>query len=133
MMKSVYDTWFQSLGGPCGIIVAENELTGERKAYIGVASGLNIEHDTQAILELGTKISVDRLQEILKHLTAKVVQHVSPELLREHAGKIMATREVLAAFHYSPDTYIQDTVLVKEGIITELGNARWQIPERKPG
>ena len=132
MMKPIHDIWFQSVGGSCGIIVAENELTGERKAYIGVASGLSIEHDTRMIMELGTKVTVERLKEVLEYLTAKVVQHVSPELLREHAGKIMATKEVLEAFNYSPTTYIQDTVLVKEGIIKELGNARWQIPERKP-
>ncbi len=132
MMKPIHESWFQSPGGRCGIIVAENELTGERKAYVGVASHVSREDDVKSILNLGTKITVDRLQEVLKYLTAKVVQHVSPELLREHAGKIMATREVLEAFNYSPTTYIQDTVLVKEGIIKELGNARWQIPERKP-
>ena len=131
-MKSIHDIWFRSADGHCGIIVAEDEFTGERKAYIGVASGLNLAHDIQVVLEYGTKIPVDRLQEILKHLTAKVVRHVSPELLREHAGKIMATKEVLEAFNYSPSTYIQDTVLVKEGIITELGNARWQVRDTQP-
>jgi len=43
--------WFNTMQGSFGIILAEDETTGERKIYAGVSSGQNQELDEKAILD----------------------------------------------------------------------------------
>lgn len=68
-MKIINVTWFTQMGAvkPIGIIVGEDGE--ERKAYIGVGSGLNEEMDIQHIAETGAKISVDTLERVVEFLT----------------------------------------------------------------
>ena len=65
-MKVLADYWFSDVwGGTCGIVIGEDSLTGERKAYIGVADGYSQEADKQHILEGGQKFSPSLLEGIL--------------------------------------------------------------------
>ena len=61
-MKTIDATWFTTLNGTIGIVVAENEVTGERKAYIGIASGLCEKVDTEHIKQYVSKLSLLNLR-----------------------------------------------------------------------
>ncbi len=65
-MKVLDTMWFNSRAGHCGLVVGEDETTGEKKAYMGVVSGLSEEMDTKEITEWGCKVSLRRLNEIIK-------------------------------------------------------------------
>ena len=73
-MKEIADYWFHSPGGECGIMVVEVEITGERKAYVGVGTGLNYAADRKRILMWGTKLPQSRLEEILRLLQGKATK-----------------------------------------------------------
>lgn len=65
-MKILDSIWFSSRGGYCGLVVGEDELTGEKMAYIGVVSGSNEGMDTQEVAQWGCKVNLRRLNEIIK-------------------------------------------------------------------
>ena len=67
-MKKIADYWFHSPGGLCGIIVAEKESTGERRAYVGVGKGVDYMADREEVLALGTKLPQTRIEDILNLL-----------------------------------------------------------------
>jgi len=68
-MKVLADYWFSDMrGGTVGIIVGEDELTGEWKAYIGVGAGFNRELDKESILDGGQKLPVSFLEGLLRWL-----------------------------------------------------------------
>jgi len=70
-MKVLADYWFSDMyGGTVGIVVGEDELTKERKAYIGVAGGYNQEADKKSILEGGRKLSSSFLAGLLRLMKA---------------------------------------------------------------
>lgn len=52
-MRIVDDIWFTSFMGIIGIVIGEDETTGERKAYIGIASGFHTEMDKRMIAANG--------------------------------------------------------------------------------
>ena len=131
-MREIHSTWFSGAQGHCAIVVAEDEATGERRAFIGVAGGAHLRQDTADVIQYGQKLGASRLQEILQVLTAKPTPAVSPALLEKHAGKMLTTREALEAFHYSPTTSIRDTVLVSHGILEEMSDGRWRVPSAPP-
>ena len=59
-MKIIDSLWFTSLGilGGCiGIVLGEDEVTGEKKAYIGTAVGDNQERDERHIAMNGAKFT----------------------------------------------------------------------------
>ena len=70
-MKVVKTFWFNSLTGAIGIVVGKDEVTGKPKAYIGSVSGLDREADEKQVCELGGKVSVAVLEEILGLLKKK--------------------------------------------------------------
>ena len=70
-MKVVKTFWFNSLTGAIGIVVGKDEVTGKPKAYIGSVSGLDREADEKQVRELGGKVSVAVLEEILGLLKKK--------------------------------------------------------------
>lgn len=75
-MKKIADYWFHSPGGLCGVIVAEDEFTGERRAYVGVGTGDDYMEDRERILDYGTKLPLTRIEEILALLKGgKVGKH----------------------------------------------------------
>lgn len=67
-MKKIADYWFHSPGGLCGVIVAEDESTGERRAYVGVGTGDDYMEDRERVLDYGTKLPLTRIVEILNLL-----------------------------------------------------------------
>lgn len=73
-MKVVDTLWFTSMKGCIGIVTIEEDVTGDRKAYIGSVSGRNAKVDTEDIIALGNPFSLDtitRLQHFLIKETKK--------------------------------------------------------------
>jgi hypothetical protein len=69
-MKIINKWWFSEMGTmrPIGIVVGEDKITGERKAYIGTASGEDEDDDTNHISKCGAKLMPRSLEEILRAL-----------------------------------------------------------------
>lgn len=63
-MKITLDYWFNTRRGSAGIVVGVDEQTGEAKAYIGVASGVDYEGDKQEVVRWGGKLRLAVLDEI---------------------------------------------------------------------
>lgn len=71
-MKVLADYWFNDMrGGIVGIVVGEDEVTGERKAYIGAVKGHNQENDRQSILDGGQKLPLSFLEGLVGLLKAQ--------------------------------------------------------------
>ena len=69
-MKILDAIWFNEMGKkePIGIVIGEDEITGEKKAYIGVGAGFEEGSDVISISERGAKVSPQILKFILKKL-----------------------------------------------------------------
>jgi len=70
-MKILESFWFTNRDGCIGIVVIEEDVTGDRKAYIGPASGVDEKADTEHILAWGNKFSLGTAGRILYHLEIK--------------------------------------------------------------
>jgi hypothetical protein len=70
-MKILESFWFTNRDGRIGIVVIEEDVTGDRKAYIGPASGADEKADTERILAWGNKFSLETAGRILHHLEIK--------------------------------------------------------------
>ncbi|GAJ21933.1 unnamed protein product, partial [marine sediment metagenome] len=72
-------TWFAGAKGCVGIVIGEEEFTGERKAFIGAANGRNENADAEAITAWGIRLSVAVLQGLIKKLevNSKVTKKVT--------------------------------------------------------
>lgn len=70
-MKIIDSVWITSLDiiGCIGIVVGEDEATGERKAYVGYGYGVNEEADAQLISRTGGKLTPEMAAHIAKLLT----------------------------------------------------------------
>jgi len=64
-MKVIDSMWFNTAQGSFGIILAEDETTGERKLYAGVAAGFDQQADEQAILSWGNKVNIGLLEGLI--------------------------------------------------------------------
>jgi hypothetical protein len=71
MMKITDNIWFVSFQGVVGIVIGEDEVTGERKAYIGIGSGVSIEHDMQMIALDGCKLTPEIAAHVADMLNPK--------------------------------------------------------------
>lgn len=69
-MKVIDTLWFTTSDGTIGIVTIEEDITGDRKAYIGTASGNDEKEDTNHILAWGNKFSLDTVLR-LQHLLTK--------------------------------------------------------------
>lgn len=67
-MKVIETIWFTNNDGCIGIVIGEDDVTGDRKAYIGPASGADEKGDTGKILAWGNKLSIDTAERILHFL-----------------------------------------------------------------
>lgn len=68
-MKIKATHWFSPMGsGIIGIVVGEDDVTGETKAYIGVGTGESAAVDSKRINEWGAKITPERAKELIKDL-----------------------------------------------------------------
>lgn len=70
-MKVIERLWFTNLNGCIGIVVIEEDITGDRKAYIGSASGTDEKADTKQVLAWGNKFSLDTTHRLRHLLTEK--------------------------------------------------------------
>ena len=77
-MNITHDYWFSGMAGLVGIVVGEDEITGEIKAYIGVALGIDQESDAKYVNQGGTKLTLRTLDEIRGHLAPKKKPAVPP-------------------------------------------------------
>lgn len=64
-MKVIDSTWFNTMAGSFGFVIGEDDRTGERRLYAGIASGLDQEADERAILAGGAKVSIGMLEGII--------------------------------------------------------------------
>jgi hypothetical protein len=69
-MKITDSIWFTSFGliGCVGIVMGEDETTGQRKAYIGVAYGINESLDELIVAGIGAKFPAEIAERIAKWL-----------------------------------------------------------------
>ena len=68
-MKIIEEFWFTSFDDCIGIVVIEEDVSGERKAYIGTASGTKEKEKASAIWAWGANFTygtVLRLEHLLK-------------------------------------------------------------------
>ena len=63
-MKIIHDIWFNNMLGVVGIVVGEDENTGERKAYVGMATGYDLQDDIKLVAEVGGKFPLARAEEL---------------------------------------------------------------------
>lgn len=73
-MKVIDSMWMNSMIGSIGLVVAEDEITGERRAYIGSATGFDEEADARLVIDHGSKVNVQRLKGIIARLEVKEVK-----------------------------------------------------------
>ena len=69
--KIIETVWFPGAKGLCGIVVTEDEVTGERRGYVGVAFGLDEDVDANMVKDWGVKLFPRVLRDILAKLEAK--------------------------------------------------------------
>lgn len=73
-MKIIDSFWFTNPTtstpeyGTVGIVVVEDDITGDRKAYVGTARGASEKADGTYICEWGTTFSPERVEELLRLL-----------------------------------------------------------------
>lgn len=65
MSKVIDSMWFNTFRGSFGIILTEDETTGERKLYAGASAGFDQQADEQAILSWGNKVNLGLLESLL--------------------------------------------------------------------
>ena len=70
-MKVIETLWFNSFGGTVGIVVGEEDITKDRKAYIGSASGLDGKADTDHIIGFGLPFSLETARKLVYLLGGK--------------------------------------------------------------
>jgi len=68
-MKIIDTLWFTNGDGCIGIVVIEEDVTGDRKAYISPVSGTDEEADKQHIIDWGNKFSLDTALRLRHFLT----------------------------------------------------------------
>jgi len=72
-MKIVETIWFTGMYGCCGIVLGEDAITGERKAYLGVHRGVDEESDQELIASGGSKLTREIAEHILRHFDKEEV------------------------------------------------------------
>lgn len=68
-MKVTGAYWFSSMTGTCGIVVGEDERTGEKKGYIGIVNGQDEKADVDRIRQSGSPVSAAVMREIAEKLS----------------------------------------------------------------
>ena len=67
-MRPIHVYWFTCMTGTIGVVVGEDNVTKEKKAYIGVAAGFDQDADTKTVMELGAPLSLGWLLEMAYYL-----------------------------------------------------------------
>ena len=66
-MKISETLWFTAMNGFIGIVLGEDSITGERKAYIGPHYGRDEADDQRLVTEGGASFTRAHAEQILKH------------------------------------------------------------------
>jgi len=66
-MKIIHSEWFTG-SNVIGIVVGEDYVTEDRKAYIGIGVGVDEEDDEKLIATMGVPVSKESLQKIIDKL-----------------------------------------------------------------
>jgi len=107
-MKVIETLWFTNLDGVVGIVIIEEDVTGDRKAYIGSADGHDTKADTDKILAFGNKFSLDTAQRIEHHLTngaATRLRDTAAELLEACKSQHQAIDRLFAELIKRDETF----------------------------
>lgn len=68
-MKIIDSIWFSSFTHPTiGIVFGQDEITGERKAYIGIGGGVDEARDDEHIAKTGAPFRAEVARIILERL-----------------------------------------------------------------
>ena len=67
-MKIEHVYWFSPGTGHIGVVIGEDNVTKEKKAYIGVVGGFDLEADTKTVEKLGQRLTRELLLEMAEHL-----------------------------------------------------------------
>ncbi len=70
-MKIVETLWFTGFKGSAGIVVAEEDITKARVAYIGIISGEDEKADVDGIISFGQPFPLDTAKRIVRLLEEK--------------------------------------------------------------
>lgn len=70
-METLLVEWFTDSAGSFGIVVGEDEITKERKAYIAPCHGMNESEDIDWIKSNGAKVIPKQLENVLEVLNKK--------------------------------------------------------------
>jgi len=74
-VKVLEAIWFtNNQGGTSGIIIVEEDVAGDRKAYIGVGNGIDEKVDIEDILAWGSEFSLGTTERIHHYLTKSEVK-----------------------------------------------------------
>ncbi len=70
-MKIIDTLWFTGTTGVVGIVVGDDETTGKRKGFIGLASGIDEKADTDHIVSWGNPFTLDAAKQLVGLLEKK--------------------------------------------------------------
>jgi hypothetical protein len=88
-MKILDDVWFASFQfGAIGIVIGEDDVTGECKAYVGAGEGVSREDDIQSISTYGAKLTPEiaaKIASLLNPPALETVKHPRPAPIEDHA------------------------------------------------
>ena len=110
MSKVLDSMWFNTAQGNFGIILAEDENTGERKLYAGVCKGFDQQADERAILSWGNKVNLGMLGSFLAR---------AKKVLSEYEEGTMPRIEEMYAF------VTEDSGPDGEGVIGVDAGSHW--------
>ncbi len=66
-MKIIDTIWLTGMYGHVGIVLGEDAITGERKAYIGVHKGQDEVADREMVAAGGSKLAKEIAERIRRH------------------------------------------------------------------
>jgi len=73
-MKVIDSIWFSSRAGYCGLVLGEDEFTGERTLYAGVARGLDQKADEREILGWGNRVNLRILEGLIAETHSAAIE-----------------------------------------------------------
>lgn len=67
-IKVIDSLWYEFLPVTFGLVKAKDTVTGEIKHYAGVASGKDLHADVQHLIDMGTKLTPERKDHMIRFL-----------------------------------------------------------------
>lgn len=76
-MEIVDKLWISTERGALGIVVGNDKVTGERKAYIALIAGHDEDIDANYVLENGSRFPIEFAQRLIRDLSAGKKQQLT--------------------------------------------------------